>query len=189
MAVQPSALANAQQQSPVQIPRWDKDPAASLTPTSIILDFGETVEIPEQSAAQWLSLFMRDDFALDDILDLIPEWEDLVLKEYLTLQELPDICLEIIEVASSRDWWIALRLVSIAKMAWDTIGPDMITTVNAAEVSLSAWLTVFTPFLLHRMDKDKATSLILQIESPPQGFQAEPAAIEMTASQFMAMAS
>lgn len=138
-------------------------------------------------AADWLAVLMATDLDLLDLLDFIPNWDEM--GEDLGVEDWSELALEIVTTVSARKWWITLRLIGIARSSWDKLGPDMITQVDAEKVSLSAWLGVFTVTLLQHVDKDNLTMLISQIELPPEG-ERETAMeeMEMSAGAFMALA-
>lgn len=185
MAARP-ALSSAP--PPVQAPRWDKDPAASLGIFPVVLNVaGEDVEVPAMPAADWLSVLMRSDLVLDDLLDLIPNVEQVMARTNLDVEGWTEVCLDMVTVASARSWWIALRLIHVAVNSWDALGGTMVRYVKAEEVSLAAWLTLFTSTLINAMDPKDVTMALARIEAPPPEARREPEIPEMTASQWLAL--
>jgi hypothetical protein len=164
--------------------------AWSLTPWPVVVRIGDTeAEIPAMSAAEWLSFLLADRFSINSLLDLIPDVDDIILDEDVELETLGQLLTEMITTVSSRQWWITLRLLGVAKKHWDSIGPEMITSVNASEVSLAAWMTVLQVTLLKHMDPKSVPMFIAQVQAPPPGVQApEAQRQDLSRREFLAIA-
>jgi len=180
--------------SRVSVPKLNKDPIQSLQPLSVELTIaGLEFDIPAQSAAEWLTVLMVEDLDLADIFpgmveDPVPV-EDLILDGKLGLDELEETILGILEVASARPWWVALRLVEMARTSWDVLGAELLLRgVDATKVSLAAWLDMALLVALRSMDPKDIQMFTLKLESPPPSAKKEEADMEMSASQFMTMA-
>lgn len=174
----------------IKIPSWDLDPTWSLSPWPVVLQFGSTeVEIPAMPAADWLTILMSGRFGISDLFDLIPDIDDLIIDGDVELEQVSDIFLDMITTVSSRHWWITLRLIGIARGHWDTIGPEMITKVDASTVSLAAWMTVLQLTIIKSMDPKSVPMFIAQVQAPPFGTQApQVQQQELSRGEFLAMA-
>jgi len=180
--------------SRVSVPKLNKDPIQSLQPLSVELTIaGQEFDIPAQSAAEWLTVLMVEDLDLADIFPGMVEdpapVEDLILDGKLGLDELEETILGILEIVSARPWWVALRLVEIARTSWDVLGAELLLRgVDATKVSLAAWLDMALLVALRSMDPKDIQMFTLKLESPPPSAKKEEADMEMSASQFMTMA-
>lgn len=192
MAALPPSATSASQ---VTVPKLNRDPVQSLCPFSVVVDIkGRDVEIPPLPAADWLTVLMVENVDLDNIFPgfLAPEDEDVVddllMAGQLDVEEYEDILLSIIETASARDWWVAFRLIEMARTSWDVLGAEMaLRAVDATQISLSAWLDVILLLTLRSMDPDKVQMFTMKLEAPPPEVGAD-GGPQMSASDFMAMA-
>lgn len=146
------------------------------------------------SAADWLPILMAEAIDPDDVFPgLLGEQdqeivEDLLMAQDITVQDLYDICLDIISQVSARRWWIAMRLIYIARDSWDNLGAEMILSgVDPDRISLSAWLDAFTALMLKLMEPSKITMFTMQLEAPPVGEEESPRELEMSADAFLSM--
>lgn len=180
----------------VNVPKLNRDPVSSLRPYSVTVTVGPgQVEIPALSAADWLSVLMVEAVELDDIFPGLLSDEDTDLVEeaiidgLLGVEEFRSIILEVIETASARQWWVALRLVEVARTSWDVIGGEMLLRgVDAESLSLSAWLDVLLLTILRNMEPKDTQMFTLRLETPPPGEEGVSEELEMSQDSFMAMA-
>lgn len=148
----------------------------------------QVLAIPALPAADWLAVLMSSDFDLFDIMELAgDEAVDTLLAGDIDLDDWGEVALEVISTVAARPYWIALRLIQVAKSVWDTLGPEMVTRIDAEKASLAAWLGVLLVVELEHVDPDHATMFISRIELPPEGEEMQPEALEMSASQFLSM--
>lgn len=193
MAAQPSTPDTSG--SKVSVPKLNKDPVQSLQPLSVELTIaGRELRIPAHSAAEWLTVLMVEELDLSDIFPGMVEGsesvEDLILDGKLSLDELEETILDVIEVVSARPWWVTLRLVEVARTSWDVLGAELLLRgVDAAKVSLAAWLDMALLVALRSMDPKDVQMFTLKLESPPPSVKVEEADMEMSAAQFMTMAN
>lgn len=173
----------------VNIPKLNKDPIWSLKPWPVVIEVhGQRLEIPALPAVDWLVVLMQDDLNLDDFIDeLLPEAENMLDVSELDLEELYKICLEVITAASGRSWWIALRLIGVAKDSWHILSGEMLK-VDATRMSLSGWLDVLLLAILNNMDPKDTTMFSMRLEAPPPEADVQPEEMEMAASDFLKMA-
>jgi len=125
-------------------------------------------EIPALSAADWLAILMADPFDPDDlILSLVVNGKDLLFAETVSADDLEYVCLDIITTASARPWWIALRLIAMARVNWSVLGAELILKgVNPTQISLAAWLDALLLTALKNMDSKDVTMFTLKLEEP-----------------------
>jgi hypothetical protein len=153
-----------------QVPRLNKDPVWSLRPWPIEIEVaGTVIEVPPMCATDWLCYLMQAEFDLDTILsEVLPDLEDLVYDEAIRLDQVYEVVMEIISCAAARPWWVALRLISVAKHQWDVLGPELLARgADANAQSLSGWLDVLLVSILGAMDPKKTTMFIMQLEAVP----------------------
>lgn len=178
----------------VAVPKLNRDPIQSLAPYSVVIDAcGQQVEIPPLPAADWLSVLMINDLELDNIFpgflsleesDLV---EEMIISGDLDLEEYEDIILSIIETVSARHWWIALRLIGVARASWDLLGGELaLRGVDAGQISLSSWLDAVLLLAIEAQDPKDVTMFTMKLEAPPPTMKTEEP--EMDASTFMSMA-
>lgn len=177
-------------QPPVPVPQWNLDPVSSLQPWPVEFTFaGHDYVIPALPALDWLTVLMDK---VDPWL-IVPGLVENPMGLGFDIIESGDqynrLILDVIEVASARRWWIALRLISTAHHFWPTLGVRTARMVDANQVSLPLWLDVLTENMFERMshnDSSDATMFVLKTEMPPPGFELEEP--EMTAEQFLSIA-
>lgn len=182
----------------IQVPNLNLDPIQSMRPWPVVVTCcGREVEIPALAAVDWLAILMPAEPNLDDLFPglLEPEdadWvEDQIVAGRLGLTEFQEMIFGVIETASARRWWVTMRLVDLARRSWDAIGSEMLLRgVDAAVVSLSAWLDIFLITVLKNMDPKEVTMFTLRLEAVPEWEQEqgqEPKELEMSRSAFMAL--
>ncbi len=112
---------------------------------------------------------MQSEPDLDALIeDLVPSLEDLVYDGMLDLDVLYETLMEIISCASARPWWVALRLISVARFQWDILGPQLLERgADPNVLSLSAWLDVLLVTILSAMEPEKTTMFTMQLEAVP----------------------
>lgn len=173
----------------VTVPKLNKDPIWSLKPWPVVIEMhGVTLEIPALPAVDWLVVLMQSELTLDDFIDeLIPNAEDMLFRDELDLEELYEVCLEIISAASARPWWVALRLIGVARDSWNVLSGEMLR-VDATRMSLSGWLDVLLLTILGNMDPKDTTMFSMRLEAPPADVDIKPEELEMAAGDFLRMA-
>lgn len=167
----------------VQIPNLVSSPIWSLSVWPIVVHLlGRDMVIPAMPAQDWLAIFMDEGWDPGDVLDLLPEY-DQVLD---AVMEWDQVALDIISAAAGRPWWVALKLIAVAHGSWQILGPAMISKVKASEVSLSGWLDVLLIEIVDRKSSQDAQMFVMQLEIPPPGIETpEP---EMSAEAFLSLA-
>lgn len=188
-ARQPSA-----DSSRVTIPSLNRDPVQSLQPWPVLVTVGGVdFEIPALPAASWLSVLMVENLQLDDVFPGLLEpadtdWvEEQMLSGSLALDDVQGTILDIVENVSARKWWIALRLVDVARSSWDHLGAEMLFRgIDAGRISLAGWLDVLMLVIVRAVEPEQWQSFILRLEAPPEN-EAEPEELTMDASSFLAL--
>lgn len=178
------------------VPNLVTDPVWSLDPWPVTIQLGRReLEIPALPARDWLAVLMVADFVPEAVLPGLladpaegdEEIGDALLAGEVDPEELDQAVLDVITAVSGRPWWVAMRLIGTARGAWQTIGAEMIMKVDAARISLSAWLDVALLLMMRNIDEQQATMFALQLEMPPPNVDVEEVEPEMAASSFMAM--
>jgi len=160
-----------------------------LKPWPVVVEMhGLSLEIPALPAVDWLAVLMQTDLSLDDFIDeLMPDIEEKLYETDLDLEELYEVCLEVISVASARPWWVTLRLITIAKDHWHILSGEMLK-VDATRMSLYGWLDVLLLVILNSMEPKDTTMFSMRLETPPSDVEAKPEEMEMSAGAFLGMA-
>lgn len=179
------------------LPRLVADPVWSLQPWPVILVIGELeLEIPALPASAWLAVLMVGELELEDIVPglLYPDdaelVEDALHAGRLNLEQLYELSLEVLAQVSGRAWWVALRLVELARTSWDNLAMEMVRA-DAAKLSLSGWLDILFVVILRAIEDSQRQMFLLKLEQPPPTAlvngppQEEP---NMSAEEFLAMA-
>ena len=184
-------LASSSEPKGIVVPPHTKDPTESLCPWPVVFTVqGRDYEIPAVPAAQWLRVLMTEDATVEDVfLELVPEGVTLLLEEQGDW-DVGDLAKQIIDLASGRHWYIAMRLINVVRVNWNVVGATMLMKgVDANRLSLSGWLDVALLMVLQHMEQKDTTMFLAQLEIPPEGEETPEEEMEMTAEAFMAMAN
>lgn len=197
MAVRrPSAPSPTPDSGRITVPKLNRDPIQSLRPWPLAVTFhGREYEIPALPAADWLSVLMVEQFHLDDVFPgLLDEEEQEAVADALMqggedADDLIQFCLDIVETASARYWWVAMRLIEIARTSWDVVGAELgLRGVDASRISLSSWLDQLLLVILRGMESKDISMFTMKLESPPPQAEVEPEDMVMSRDAFLAMA-
>lgn len=181
----------------IAVPTLNLDPIQSMRPWPVVVTCcGRDLEIPALAAVDWLVILMPPEPHLDDVFpgllhDDDADWvEEQIIAGNLGLTEFRELVFGVIETVSARKWWVALRLIDLARRSWDAIGAEMLMRgVDAGVISLSAWLDILLVTVLRNMDQKDVTMFTLKLEDPPADEQADSEDPEMDRSVFMALGS
>lgn len=148
---------------------------------------GQEYEIPAMVAADWLSLLMKEDLDPVDIFtQLLPDSESLLFDGSISVEELYDLITDVVSLVSARHWWVALRLIGLARDSWDVLGARMtLRHIDPTQLSLSAWLDALLLVTLAEMDPKDVTMFTMRLEAVPETEEAPE--LEMSADAFLAM--
>jgi hypothetical protein len=174
----------------VSVPRLNTDPVWSLRPWPLNINLhGTVVDLPELCATDWLMYLLRPVPDLDGlIIDYLPELEDLVMAERITLEQIYEDCLTVIAAVAARPWWVALRLIGVATRSWDVLGPKMMFHgVDPNIVSLAAWLDALLIITLENMDPKDTTMFTMRLEAVPVVEKANQPELEMDKGAFLSL--
>jgi len=174
----------------VAVPKLNKDPVQSLKPwPTVVTVHGQEYEIPAMMATDWLALLMKEDFdPVDLFIELLPDSESLLFDGTLSVEELYDLVTDLVSLVSGRYWWVALRLIGLARDHWDVLGAKMILKqVDPSQLSLSAWLDALLLVTLAEMDSKDVTMFTMRLEAVPETETVPEAELEMSADAFLAM--
>lgn len=191
-AARSQAAQSVPEGSTIQVPKLNRDPIWSLRPWPIdIRVAGTDIRIPPLCATDWLSYLMLPEPNLDLLVsDLIPDLEDLVYDGLVDLEIFYETVLEVISCVAARPWWVAMRLISVSRVQWDILGPQLLERVDPNAASLSAWLDFLLVTILAAMDPKKTTMFVMQLEAVPDlaGKKEDPFdEMEMNAGAFLSM--
>lgn len=134
---------------------------------------------------------MDTGFEFDDLfIELMPGGTQLLLEDWVRPEEMEDLGLAILEEASARHWWIAMRLIGVFMDNWDIMGPEAIfNNVDPNRLSLAAWLDAMLALLMQRIQNDQQPMFVARLELPPAGEEMDPKDFEISPEQFMALGS
>lgn len=179
----------------IQLPSLVTDPVWSLKQWPVIVEVaGEDLTIPAMCAADWLHVLMSDTFIADDVFPGMLGEEDrqyvegLLHHGNLALEDSQGLGLEIVSQVSGRPWWVALRLITVARHSWDALGGDMAEKVDASTVSLAAWLDALFLLMVRAIEDSKRTMFLMKLELAPEGWGPKPEELEISGDAFLAMA-
>lgn len=153
---------------------------------------GQTVQIPALPAAMWLATLMSDSLDVSNLFlalapDLADALDEALFAERLSLEDYVDLAFQVIDQVAGRPWHIALRLIGSARASWDVVGAEMVFRhIDAAQVSLSAWLDAALLVMIRSMDSKDVTMFLAKLEAPPPGVDPFDE-MEMPADDFAAL--
>lgn len=151
----------------------------------------ETFSVPALPAVEWLTILLDNQFSLYDIVPglLDPEDHDRFVEAAHSVDDsLEVLALDVLRIAAGREWWIALRLLAVAKSHWHILGAEMMRlNLDTSTMSLSAWLDIFTLQFVARLKPENATLVTLQLEMVPEGFTPQRETMEISEAQFLSM--
>lgn len=156
---------------------------------------GTMFELPALPATDWLVILMTAEPELEDVFPgLLGEEEhsqvdEALIDGVLDLDEVYEACCTIIDAVSGRPWWVAMRLIEVARTNWHVLGAELLTNgVDSEQLSLSGWLDILLLLIMNRIDPKDAAMFTLRLEQPPADIEVEAKEPEMSASAFMSMA-
>lgn len=175
----------------------------SLCPWSITVSMGRCndtscfinhrFEVPALPAFDWLRYLLSEEPDLNSLInEVMPDLEDFYFENGLSIIDMYQTVLNIIEIASARPWWVALRLIYCASDNWHIVGSKLLMNrIDASVMSLAAWLDVALFIMIESMDPKEVTMFSLKLETAPTGglfaVEKQPEPV-MDRSSFLAMA-
>lgn len=147
----------------------------SLKPwPAVVLLGGREFTIPAMGAADWLAYLMQSSPDVDGlILDFLGGTDELLYTGKITIEELYEAALNLISTVCARPWWVALRQTSVARGAWQVLGPKMLERVDFERVSIAAFLDVLLVVTLENIDPKSVAMFVLKLEAVPSEVAAE----------------
>lgn len=180
--------------NPLVLPQLVTDPIWSLRPWPVVVEFqGRSLEIPALPAADWLQVLMSDQGLYGIFPGLLRErdvdWvEERLFYDDLNVQALENLQLDVLSQVAGRPWYVAQKLVAVARGAWDTIGAELVMQADASRLSIAGWLDVLYLVILRAMDENKKQLFVSELGIPPVGYATEdPQEMEMSESAFLAL--
>jgi len=177
-------------------PRLVTDLTWSLQPWPITITVGPIEAVIEAlPASTWVAILLSDPFDSEDIIGLAgvdaqAAVDEALFDETITLEQLDNLVLEVVSTVAARPWYVAYRIVAVAKQVWDThgLGGRLVTEgVDASRLSLSAWLDAVM-FVLAQMVAPKDLAMFYsQLEIPPADVTVEEQEMEMSRDAFMSL--
>jgi hypothetical protein len=146
----------------------------------IAVDIGEDRwVIPALDAAEWLKVLLDDDLDPELIFpgfcgpDVIVEVNRKLIDGTITMEQMEKALYDVLEAASGRRWWIALRLARTVRTHWDRVGGELAANgVTPFGISLSYWLDgAYATFLRLLKDADPQAmgDFTKKLTAPPPG--------------------
>lgn len=170
------------------------DPVWALKPWPVTLELGTlALHIPARPAADWLAALMAPDSlfgALAQLLDAESEsrLQDALVAGALDLDVFEESFLDMVSTVTARRWFVSLRLIEMARQSWDIVGAELtFRGVDAAMVSLAAWLDVAFMIMYRAIRPESLTMWMLKLELPPVGHEEPADEVETSRDQFLGM--
>lgn len=180
-------------------PRLVTDLAWSLQPWPVTVSLGPIeATIEPLPAAAWVAALLTDPLDAEDIFpglasgDVAGLVDEALFDETITVEQLDELVLEIVSTVAARPWYVAVRIIAVAKQIWDThgLGGRLVTEgVDASRLSLSAWLDAVLYVLAQMVAPKDLAMFYAHLEMPPTGMATtpEPEEMEMSRDAFMSL--
>lgn len=137
--------------------------------TAVFLD--EAYTIPALDAVEWIALLDGEAADLYEIfpklagVEAIEAVEDALWDERATRDEVGKIAYDLISTAADRPWWVVVKMIGVAKGAWDRVHVN-----NAVGMSLAGWLDQVWTNMLNHVDPKKRAAWISDMQRAPKGW-------------------
>jgi len=170
------------------------DPIASLRPWPIHIELGEQeYTIPALPALNWLEILLQNQVGATDIVPglLLPDDELEVAERMgegeITLQDIIDVSLEVIAIASGRTWWWTLQFCQALRGSWEPFyGEITLSGMNIDRIPLAAFLDAMYHLATRQLPEDKKALLDMELNTAPEGVEI-PFDEDVEAEAFMRM--
>jgi hypothetical protein len=164
----------------VRVSPTDADPLAALRIYRIAVDLGERrFIIPALPARDWLEVLLAEDLNPEDLFPGLCGTDDVIAVNQMlidgtvTMEQMSEAIYSVLEEATGRRWWVALRLCRTIRAGWDRVGGRLASHgVTPFEVPLAYWLDgAYAAILDIIMEADpKAVGSFTQkLTAPPPG--------------------
>jgi hypothetical protein len=132
----------------VRVSPTDADPLAALRVSRIAVDLGDRrFIIPAMPARDWLEVLLDEELDPEAMFPGFLDGDDQVLVHQMlidgtvTMDEMTQAVYAVLEQATGRRWWVAVRLCRTIRAGWDRIGGRLAGHgVTPFEVPLAYWL-------------------------------------------------
>jgi hypothetical protein len=132
----------------VRVSPTDADPLAALRISRIAVDLGDRrFIIPALPARDWLEVLLDEDLNPEEIFpgfcgtDDIIAVNQMLLDGEVTMDQMTEAIYSVLEQATGRRWWVAIRLCRTIRAGWDRIGGRLASHgVTPFDVPLAYWL-------------------------------------------------
>lgn len=183
---------------PIRIPATNAEPLASLRICRIQVSLaGRDWLIPALQAADWLEVLLAEELNPEALFpglcgpDVELEVNRLMLSGDIDHEEMQRAILDVIEQASGRKWWFALRLCRFARTNWDRVGGVMAAHgVNPFGIPLAMWLdaafNTSVDLWLNSGKPQEVTQFVDSLLQPPPGEAKESFDLDRNRAAFMA---
>jgi hypothetical protein len=154
----------------------DIDPIASFRQWAIEVDLGGRVlRIPPTPAADWMPTLMTLD--LWRVLDLAEDFDvdELLIDGSVTVAEVSEALLKVVEAASGRTTWAAMALIHAATANWKVVGAEMMRFApRFDEMSLGSALDMIYATLSRCMDDKSLKKFDIVLANAPEELGGKP---------------
>lgn len=164
----------------VRVSPTDADPLAALRISRIAVDLGDRrFIIPALPARDWLEVLLAEELNPEDLFPGLCDPDDIVavnrmlIDGTVTMDQMTEALYAVIEQATGRKWWVALRLCRTIRAGWDRIGGRLAGHgVTPFDVPLAYWLDGAFDAILEIImanDPKAAGSFTQKLVQPPPG--------------------
>jgi hypothetical protein len=188
----------------VNLAHTNPDPLASLRMAPLIVALGGAdYTIPAYPAARWLEVLLADKINLEAVfpglagLDAELAVNQALASQRITQDELEEVIYEVLEAASGRRWWVALRLCGTLRSHWEWAGGAMARNgLTPFDVPLAFWLDGAYATMIHEMvssaheqeDLNRIANWVQALTVPPASLARAEASDTMDRDAFLALA-
>jgi hypothetical protein len=167
-------------------------PGAVRRDLTIELD-GEVYTVPPRTAPEWLAALATDD-PMGLFPGLLADDDDFawVVDRLLTEPDFPDkltrVSRKLLGAATGRDWWVADRLVQIARVNWGVISGHL--ALNGGDISrmdIATFVNAVYAWCIRNAEQDKVDDFDAKLALPPAGVDDDEFDDEGAGDDFMAM--
>lgn len=170
--------------APIRVAPTDVDPLASLRVCRIAVDLGDrTFLIPALPARDWLEVLLDEELEPEALFpglcdpDDIVEVNRMIIEGTVTAQQMTEAIYAVIESATGRRWWVAIRLCRTIRAGWDRVGGRLAANgVTPFDVPLSYWLDGAYDAILGIIGEGDPKAIgrfTAQLTAPPPGMAKE----------------
>lgn len=154
------------------------DPLASLEISGLTVSFlGRDWAVPALNAAAWLKLIWDEQLDPEVVFPglcgpgAVDAVDAALLDGSLDLVELHQVCLEVIGEVAGRPWWFVLKLLAVARHAWDRLGGRLaLARVDATVMPLGAWIDALYVVVMDHCKPEMANQVVSELMTPPPGY-------------------